>query len=156
VTEFQDGTLIAMEVMGCQVATCNRKGYKTPFHRSGHKWSFNVNMNTFPRFYKTFICPVLEYANWGPTFLTDQRYLEKVQKWTARMVPKLCILSYTEHLHHLNLLSLFYWRRRGDMIFVYQLFHNYFNIDTSVFYIPATVLYTRGHIISFSNHIPTA
>ena len=31
------------------------------------------------------------------------------------------------------------------MTFVYQLFHNFFNIDTSAFFIPATVTTTRGH-----------
>ena len=33
------------------------------------------------------------------------------------------------------------------MIFaiVYQLFHNFFNIDTSAFFIPATITTTRGH-----------
>jgi len=31
------------------------------------------------------------------------------------------------------------------MIFVYLLFHNYFNIDTLVFFIPATVSNTKGH-----------
>ena len=31
------------------------------------------------------------------------------------------------------------------MIFVYQLFYNFFNIDTSAFFIPATITTTRGH-----------
>ena len=31
------------------------------------------------------------------------------------------------------------------MIYFYQLFHNFFNIDTSVFFIPATITTTRGH-----------
>ena len=34
---------------------------------------------------------------------------------------------------------------RGDMIFVYQLFHIFFNIDMSAFFIPATITTTRGH-----------
>ena len=79
----------------------------------------NINMNIFLRLYMTLVCPILEYANiaWGPTFITDQQ-------WRAtKMLPKLYNLTYAECLRHLKLPSLYYRRRRGDMIFVYQLFH---------------------------------
>ena len=111
------------------------------------KRSFNINMNIFLRLYTTLVHPILEYANiaWGPTFITDQKSLEKVQRRATKMLPELYNLTYAERLRHLKLPSLYYRRRRGDMIFVYQLFHNFFNIDTSVFFIPATVTTTRGH-----------
>ena len=46
------------------------------------KRSFNINMNIFLRLYTTLVRPILEYANiaWGPTFITDQKSLEKVQQ----------------------------------------------------------------------------
>ena len=111
------------------------------------KRSFNINMNIFLRLYTTLVRPILEYANiaWGPTFITDQKSLEKVQRRATKMLPELYNLTYAERLHLLKLPSLYYRRRRGDMIFVYQLIHNFFNIDTSAFFIPATVTTTRGH-----------
>ena len=112
------------------------------------KRSFNINMNIFLRLHTTLVRPILGYANigWGPTFITDQRSLEKVQQRATKMLPELYNLTYAERLCHLQLPSLYYRRRRsrGDMIFVYQLFHNFFNIDTSAFFIPATITTTRG------------
>ena len=114
------------------------------------KRSFNINMNIFLRLYMTLVRPILEYANiaWGPTFITDQKSLEKVQRRATKMLPELYNLTYAERLRHLKLPSLYYRRRRGDMIFVYQLFHNFFNINMSPrqpFFIPATITTTRGH-----------
>jgi len=37
-TEFQDGTLITMEVMGCRVHEIGKAILKTPFRRSGHNF----------------------------------------------------------------------------------------------------------------------
>ena len=84
-------------------------------------------MNIFLRLYTTLVRPILEYANiaWGPTFITDQKSLEKVQRRATKMLPELYNLTYAERLRHLKLPSLYYRRRRGDMIFVYQLFHNF-------------------------------
>lgn len=39
------------------------------------------------------------------------------------------------------------------MIFVYQLFHNFFSIDISAFF-PATVTATRGHDYKLFKSIP--
>ena len=88
------------------------------------KRSFNISINIFLRLYTTLVRPILEYANiaWGPTFITDQKSLEKVQRQATKMLPELYNLTYAEHLRHLKLPSLYYRRRRGDRIFVYQLF----------------------------------
>ena len=54
----------------------------------------------FLRLYTTLVHPILEYANivWGPTFVIDQRSLEKVQQRATKMLPELHNLSYTERL----------------------------------------------------------
>ena len=49
-----------------------------------------------------------------------------------------------EHLHSLNLPSLHYRRTRGDMIILYRMLHDNFNVDVSQFFIlPTSVI--RGH-----------
>jgi len=36
VTKFHADTILTSEVIDCHICICNWKGYKTPFHRSGH------------------------------------------------------------------------------------------------------------------------
>ena len=75
--------------------------------------------------YKSLVRPVLEYANavWDPFFSKDKEMIEKVQKRATRMISSLKTLPYEERLRALNLPSLYYHRKRGDMILVYQIFH---------------------------------
>jgi len=51
-----------------------------------------------------------------PHYILDKKMLEKVQK---RATTSLKELPYAEHLAHLQLPSLYYRRKRGDMILVY-------------------------------------
>jgi len=53
--------------------------------------------------------------------------------------------TYNERLNALNLPSLKYRRLHGDMILIYQLPHNHFNVDTSDLITTATLSTTRGH-----------
>ena len=70
------------------------------------------------------------------------------------MVPELCNLPYTDRLHSLSLPSLVYRRRWGDMIFVYQLFHDNFTINSSVFFLLLLLHQIQGVIITknFKSH----
>ena len=54
-------------------------------------------------------------------------------------------LPYTERLRRLGLPSLYYRRRRGDMIMVYQLLHGGVDLDPHLFFAPAASGPTRGH-----------
>ena len=89
--------------------------------------------NTFILLYKSYIPTVLEYGNviWGPQYILDQEQIEKVQRRATKMIHDLENCTYNECLTALNLPSLKYCRLLGDMIMIYQLFHNHFNIDTS-------------------------
>ena len=62
--------------------------------------------------------PHLEYGNivWGPHLKGDMKAIERVQKRATRMIPALKVLRYTERLKALDLPSLEYQRKRGDMI----------------------------------------
>ena len=67
--------------------------------------------------------PLLEYGNviWGPHFVEDMKAIERVQKRATRMLTNLRELPYPKRLEIINLPSLAYRRRRGDMIMVYKI-----------------------------------
>ena len=69
------------------------------------------------------IRPHLEYGNiiWGPHFKQDMKAIERVQKRATRMIPTLKDRRYTERLKALELPSLEYRRKRGDMIMYYKI-----------------------------------
>ena len=67
--------------------------------------------------------PHLEYGNiiWGPHFKQDMKAIERAQKRATRMIPTLKDRRYTERLKALDLPSLEYRRKRGDMIMYYKI-----------------------------------
>ena len=86
----------------------------------------SLTKETFLCLYKAIIRPQLEYGNviWGPFSVLDQAKVERVQRRTTKLVPSIKHLSYQQRLEVLNLPSLKYRRLRGDMITVYNIFHN--------------------------------
>ena len=81
----------------------------------------------------------------GPFNRTDQKKLERVQRRATRLVTRLRHLPYEIRLKSLQLPSLYYRRKRGDMIFTYQLFHNGVDADPADFFSLASGRSTRGH-----------
>ena len=61
--------------------------------------------------------------------------MEAVQRRATRMVPNLKNLNYHERLKKLNLYSLAYRRRRGDLIQVFKLMHSIDNVDYSYLFV---------------------
>ena len=80
-------------------------------------------------------------------FVTDQIAIEKVQRRATKLVTSIRNLPYNERLSILKLPSLYiyYRRRRGDMILVYQIFHGLIDFNPSIFFAPATISTTKGH-----------
>ena len=109
-----------------------------------NKTFINLDTVMLPMLYKSLVHLVLEYANvvWGPFFLQDQVMIEKVQKRATWMVSSLRNLPYKERLRTLNLPSLYYCRKRGDMILVYQILHGLIDVNLLTFF-PTDV--THGH-----------
>ena len=107
----------------------------------------NIDEFTLPLLYKAIVRPYLEYGNivWGPFGKTDQKRLEQVQRRATRMVGSLKHRPYSERLRHLGLPSLFYRRRRGDMIAVFQLFHGGMDVPPEMFLTSNNSDRTRGH-----------
>ena len=101
---------------------------------------------TLPLLFTTLVRPQLEYGNlvWGPFNRADQRLVERVQRRATRMVESERAKPYGDRLRLLQLPSLYYRRRRGDMVHTYQLFHGGVDASPSDFFTLAEGQ-TRGH-----------
>ena len=107
----------------------------------------NIDQLTLPLLFKTIVRPHLEYGNitWGPFNRCDQKLVERVQRRATRMVDSVKRLSYPERLRQLDLPSLYYRRRRGDMIAVYQVLHGGMDIQPELLLTRNNSGRTRGH-----------
>ena len=66
---------------------------------------------------------------WGPFFKEDAKIVEKVQRRATKVVKDLKTLSYEDRLRSLKLPSLQHRRRRGDMIFTYNIIAGKVKLD---------------------------
>ena len=105
----------------------------------------NLNEYVVPLLYKSLVRPHLEYGNsiWGPHYKLDQYAVERVQRTATRLGVK--ELPYINRLRRLNLPSLVYRRRRGDMIQVYKLKSGMERIEPALFFQDPPSNRTRGH-----------
>ena len=80
----------------------------------------------------------------------DQRKLEGVQRRATKLVPSLRNESYVDRLTVLNLASLLYRYRRGELIFLFKLLNGYFELDYSNLFTLSHNTHTRGHSFKLS------
>ena len=81
----------------------------------------------------------------GPHYALDQCKLEGVQWRATKLVPFLRDESYIDRLTSLNLPSLLYRFRNGDLIFLFKLLNGYFELDYTNFFTISHNMHTRGH-----------
>jgi len=106
-----------------------------------------IDRVTLPLLFKTLVRPHLEYgcSIWGPFNKADQKAVERVQRRATRLIPELRDRPYPERLKLLDLPSLYYRRRRGDMIRTFQIMHSELDLQPENFFSPARHSRTRGH-----------
>ena len=105
-----------------------------------------LDENILTLLYVALIRPIVEYSNviWTPHLKKHINMIGGIQRRATRMIPTLSNLSYPERLDKLNLFSLSYRRRRGDLIQVYKIMHSIDNIRyQDLFEINRSI--TRGH-----------
>jgi ribonuclease P/MRP protein subunit RPP40 len=112
----------------------------------------NLDAFTLPLLYKTLVRPHLEYGNviWGPHSKLDQKAVERVQRRATKMVPTLKDLPYESRLEQLNIPTLYYRRKRGDMIQVYKIMKGIDRISADIFFKRAPCPSTRGHSLKLA------
>lgn len=127
------------------IAACvNKANRMVGLIRRSFKYMDN---KVFIQLYKALIRPHLEYANvvWNPMLIGDLEHLEKVQRRATKMVPAIKDRTYEDRLQILELPTLVYRRKRGDMIQVYKILHNLEDIEPSSLLQQSGKTSTRGH-----------
>jgi len=92
--------------------------------------------NIVLKLYKSLVHPLLECNNtiWGPTYVMDKQKVEAVQWRATRIISICCYLPYFDCLQYLNLPSLQYQRCRWDLLFLYQMVNNYYDMNYGDFF----------------------
>ena len=92
---------------------------------------------TWPRLYKIYVRPHLEYAvpSWNPRTQAEKEVLEKVQERALRfMSSSKGSSSYEDRLSEAKLTTLEARRARGDMIQVWKYLHHEQDVDPSLLF----------------------
>ena len=112
-----------------------------------------LDCNTFKRIFTAFVRPHLEYgeAVWSPHLVRNIDALENVQIRATKLVDGLSKLDYPERLQRLQLPTLLFRRKRGDLIEMYKHFHSYDQSTLAPSFKPRTRL-SRQH--RFQLHAP--
>ena len=102
---------------------------------------------TMMTLYKSMVRPHLEYGNaiWGPIYMGDLKLIEGVQRRATKLIPHLKELPYEERLTALNLPSMEYRRKRGDMIQCFKIMNSLVRLEKEVLFTPIPSDNTRGH-----------
>ena len=112
-----------------------------------------LDCDTFKRIYVAFVRPHLEYgeAVWSPNLMRNIVALENVQIRATKIVDGLSKLTYSERLRRLDLPTLVFRRRRGDIIEMFKHFHTYDKSTLAPSFKPRERL-SRQH--QFQLHMP--
>ena len=110
----------------------------------------HIDMYTFKTLYTAQVRPHLEYAAsvWSPAQKKLTTLIENVQRRATKLVPGLANQEYTDRLRALDLPSLAFRRRRGDLIETFKILHPSTGYDRRVcegIFRMNTVDHTRGH-----------
>ena len=105
-----------------------------------------LNRNIFRKLYKALVRPIVEYGNvvWATSFVGDRKKIEGVQRRATKLVRELRDLPYQERIKNLNLPSLSFRRKRGDMITLYKMINGLMKTE-GIIQIPERRHQTRGH-----------
>ena len=106
-----------------------------------------IDSDIFLKTYKTFVRPILEYCQevWSPFLQKDITDIENVQRRATKIVPGFSEMTYEERLDKLKLFKLEDRRQRGDLIFLYKIFHGLVDIDHQRLFTLNNRGTTRGH-----------
>ena len=114
-----------------------------------------LDAQTFKRLYTSLVRPHIEYAQavWSPYLEKYIKMLENVQIRATKLVDGIGDLDYTERLKKLDLPSLKYRRRRGDMIEMFKHFNKYDKHSLSTSFQPRQRV-QRTHKLQVYERIP--
>lgn len=131
--QFQDTLSFDVHISKiCNTANSRLGIIKNTFHC--------ISKDGFITLYKSLVRPILEYCNliWFPHLRRHNIMIERIQRRATKLISELEMLSYTERLRALKLDTLYFRRRRADLIQVYRIinkldhinFEDFFEFDT--------------------------
>ena len=96
----------------------------------------NIDKEGFLVLFKSIVRPILEYGSsiWYPYLKKHEKKIETIQRRATRMIRGLDNLSYQDRLRALKLPTLFYRRKRSDLIQVFKIIKKIDKIDTANFF----------------------
>ena len=92
-----------------------------------------LDAEMFRKLFTALVRPHLEYgqAVWSPLRKKDIVSIENVQRRASKMVPELKNLEYPQRLMKLNLPTMTYRRKRGDMIELYKIMNGLYDEEVA-------------------------
>ena len=106
----------------------NKANQKVGMIKRGFEY---LDEDMFTTLFKSLVRPGLEYCHsvWKPHLITEMRRIEQVQRRATKLVPSLRNQPYEDRLKALNLPSMQYRLRRGDMIEVWKVLNGCYSGD---------------------------
>ena len=108
-----------------------------------------MDRDTFFIIYKSIIRPIIDYGDsvWNPSLKKHIQMIENIRRRGTKLVPELVNINYTDRLKMLNLPSLKYRRKRDDLIQVFKILNEHYDINWENFFTLDTdrTHNTRGH-----------
>ena len=97
--------------------------------------------------YKAMVRPHLEGAPYRITvfYQKDILKVESIQRRATKLISELRDKTYGVRLKELELPSLVYRRRRGDMVMMFKVMYGLVRMDSSILFTSALLGRTRGH-----------
>ena len=95
-----------------------------------------MDRDTFFIIYKSIIRPIIDYGDsvWNPSLKKHIQMIENIQRRGTKLVPELININYTDRLKMLNLPTLKYRRKRGDLIQVFKILNGHYDINWEDFF----------------------
>ena len=107
-----------------------------------------IDLAGFKILYIAFVRPLLEYGTpvWIPFLRKHEIAIEKIQRRATKMISAIKDMSYSERMHKLSLPTLYYRRRRSDMIQVFRIIKKFDHIDSDSFFKLNCGITRKNHI----------
>ena len=106
-----------------------------------------LDKESFLILYKSLIRSILDYGGsvYYPSTKKNIQLIENIQRHATRILPELRGLTYSERLESLKLPTLFYRRKRYDLIQLYKIVHGFEDVKPEKFF-EFNDNCTRGHL----------
>src|SRR5260221_5406214 len=105
------------------------------------------NLHNLLRAYKVYVRPLVEYASvtWSPSYLTQIKHVESIQRNYTKRLPGCHQLTYTERLAFLKLQSLEHRRLLADLSMTYNIISGLTCLHSVDFFVINNNPSLRGH-----------